>query len=106
MAAIPDWVYPASLALLVMVMAGLLVVLTRAAVANARERRAAVARLLENPRQLQRVWYVQREYNTHHEVHLRARDMTGKVVTLAFPSETPRVWHKLQLAGVIVHAEP
>lgn len=106
MNALPGWMYPASLALLVTAMAYLIVVLTRAAVASANERRAAVRRLLDNPRQLQRVWYVQREYNTHHEVLLRARDMTGKVVTLAFPSEAPQVWHKLQLAGIIVHAEP
>jgi muconolactone delta-isomerase len=84
----------------------LIVSLTRSAVKSQAARQAAVSRLLANPQLLQRVWFVQREYNTHHEVLLRGRDQAGKEVTLAFPSEAPAVWHKLQLAGILVHPEP
>jgi cystathionine beta-lyase/cystathionine gamma-synthase len=106
MASIPSW---AGLALVAAMFAGavaLIFALTRMAVHSANRRREAVARLLANPQLLQRVWYVQREYNTHHEVLLRGRDQNGQEVTLAFPAEAPHVWHQLQLAGVLVHAEP
>lgn len=82
------------------------VALTRSAIKSDAARRAAVARLLANPAQMQRVWFVQREYNTRYEVLLYARDAAGKQLTLAFPNEAPNVWHRLQLAGIMVHAEP
>lgn len=106
MANVPTWV---GLALVAVMFAGtlaLIVTLTRVAVHSANRRREAVAQLLANPQLLQRVWYVQREYNTHHEVLIRGRDQDGKEVTLAFPAEAPHVWHQLQMAGVLVHAEP
>lgn len=100
------WVGPvAALALLAGTVAAIFA-LTRMAVQSANKRREAVAKLLENPQNLQRVWYVQREYNTHHEVLIRGRDSEGKEVTLAFPAEAPQVWHQLQLAGILVHPTP
>jgi hypothetical protein len=83
-----------------------IIALTRSAVQSANERRAAVGRLLTNPQLLQRVWFVQREYNSHHEVMLYARDVEGKQVKLALPGEAPKVWHQLQRAGIMVHPEP
>jgi hypothetical protein len=106
MPSLPSWASVALATLLLTGAGALIVGLTRLAVQGANKRRAAVARLLANPQLLQRVWYVQREYNTHHEVLLRGRDQDGKEVTLAFPAEAPQVWHQLQLAGILVHPEP
>lgn len=102
----PDWM---NVALFVGLAAGtvfLLILITRVGVKCAQARQAAVARLLAAPEQLERVWFVQREYNTHYEVSLRGRDKAGNVVTLASPSAAPTVWHQLQLAGIMVHPEP
>lgn len=106
MVSVPSWASLALAALLFVGTVALIFGLTRLAVQGANKRRAAVARLLANPQLLQRVWYVQREYNTHHEVLIRGRDQDGKEITLAFPAEAPQVWHQLQLAGILVHPEP
>jgi len=106
MASAPTWASLVLAAALFAAVVALIFGLTRLAVKGANKRREAVVNLLANPQMLQRVWYVQREYNTHHEVLLRGRDQNGKEVTLAFPAEAPQVWHQLQLAGVLVHPEP
>lgn len=106
MGAVPNWL---SLALLGAVYAGAvlaLYALARKARRHAGAARVGVARLLANPEELQRVWYVQRAAPSHPHLILRGRDIHGNVVTLAVAHEAPQVWHQLQVAGVLVHPEP
>lgn len=106
MVEISSWLPGAVAALALALTVYAMVALTRWAARVEVRRRAAVARLLANPEQLQRVWFVQLAANSHPQLVLRGRDRLGKEVTLASPADAPKVWHQLQLAGIVVHQEP